>query len=459
MSLHTIKKGLELPINGAPEQILHPAKAPKTIALLADDYVGMKPTFRVKIGDAVKRGQTLFEDKKNPGVLYTAPGAGTIGAITRGERRAFRSITIELNDNERNDAVTDADMVTFSGHSGSDLASLTSKDVESLLIESGLWTAFRTRPFSKVPAPGSKPVALFVTAMDSHPLAPSMDVIAEGRQDDLDTGMLAVSKLCDGRAIYCKAPDMTMAPAAKTGVTIEEFAGPHPSGTAGLHIHTLEPVGRAKTVWSIGLQDLLAIGALFNTGKLDVSRIISLAGPGVERPRLLRSRLGAATNALVEGELKAGEQRIISGSVLSGRIATGEILGYLGRYHQQVSALTEGRERELFGWAAPGANKFSLLKVFLSKLSPNKKFDFTTTTNGSKRAIVPIGMYEKVMPLDILPTFLLRSLAVDDIGRAEELGCLELDEEDLALCTFVCPGKNDYGSMLRRNLNMIDKEL
>jgi Na+-transporting NADH:ubiquinone oxidoreductase subunit A len=226
----------------------------------------------------------------------------------------------------------------------------------------------------------------------------------------------------------------------------------------GLHIHTLDPVDRAKLVWHLGYQDVIAIGKLFAGGGLDVSRVIALAGPGVRQPRLLRTRLGASTDDLVQGELHDGEMRVISGSVLSGRAVGGEVHGYLGRYQQQISCLEEGRKREFLGWLTPGGDRFSTVNAFLSRLTPKKTFAFTTSSQGSHRAIVPIGMYERVFPLDIPPSFLLRSLAAGDIEYAQELGCLELDEEDLALCAFVCPGKHDYGPMLRQLLTTIEKE-
>ncbi len=458
MAVHVIKKGLDLPISGLPEQKVSDAPAPSRVALVADDYVGMRPTFFVQVGDPVKRGQVIFEDKKNPGVLFTAPGAGTLAAINRGAKRALQSVVVELNDNERQGRPADEDHAAFEHFTGKSAAELDAEAVEALLIESGLWTALRARPFSRVPAPHSRPHALFVTAMDTNPLAPGMDVIAEGRDADLAAGLQALKKLCDGTVYFCKAAGSRVAPPAGAPVSVEEFQGPHPSGLPGTHIHLLDPVSRNKTVWHIGLQDVLAVGALFQTGKLDVARVVALAGPPVKHPRLLRTRLGASIDVLTEGEFAGGEMRVLSGSVLSGRQASGEIHGYLGRYHQQVSVLAEDREQEFLGWMMPGKEKFSVTNLFLSKLAQGKRFAMTTTRNGSTRAMVPIGVYERVMPLDIIPTFLLRSLYVKDIERAEELGCLELDEEDLALCTFVAPGKVEWGPLLRENLTIIEKE-
>lgn len=457
MAVHVIKKGLDLPITGEPEQKVSDAAAPGKVALMAADYVGMRPTFFVQVGEPVKRGQVVFEDKKNPGVLFTAPGAGTLSAVNRGAKRALQSVVIDLNENERQGRPADADHAAFEQYTGKSPVELDDAPVEALLIESGLWTALRTRPYSKVPAPQSRPHAIFVTAMDTHPHAPDLAVIAEGRDADMLAGLQALKKLC-GTVYFCKAPGAKVGPPEGAGVTVEEFQGPHPSGLPGTHIHLLDPVSRHKTVWHVGLQDVLAMGVLFNTGKLDVARVVSLAGPPVKQPRLLRTRLGAALDEVLGDELEDGEVRVISGSVLSGRAGRGEIHGYLGRYDQQVSVLAEDREQEFLGWMMPGKEKFSITNLFLSRLSPGKKFAMTTTRNGSPRAMVPIGLYEAVMPLDIIPTFLLRSLYVQDIERAEELGCLELDEEDLALCTYVAPGKVEWGPLLRENLAIIEKE-
>ena len=244
--------------------------------------------------------------------------------------------------------------------------------------------------------------------------------------------------------------------------SVISFDGPHPAGLAGTHIHLLDPVGSGKkTVWTIGYQDVIAMGLLFTTGELPTVRVIALAGPQVEKPRLLRTCAGASVEELCAGELKAGDNRIISGSVLGGRKASGAF-AWLGRYHNQISVLAEGREREFMGWLSPGARKHSVLGIYLSSLFRNKQkknpLPMTTNTNGSPRAMVPVGSYEQVMPLDILATPLLRYLIVGDTDNAQKLGCLELDEEDLALCSYVCPGKYEYGPILRDNLNRIEKE-
>lgn len=450
-----IKKGLDLPIAGEPEQKIDAAPAPRRVALLADDYVGMKPTMYVREGDQVQRGQLLFDDKKTPGVRFTAIASGTVVAVNRGDRRAFQSVVIELNDSERSGSATS---ISFEAYTGKPVAQLDQAQSKALLLESGLWTALRSRPFGRVANPADTPAAIFVTAMDTNPLAASVETVLAGNEKAFTAGLEALAKLIDGPVHVCKAPGSSIPTPAGGQISVSEFAGPHPAGTPGVHIHMIKPVSRARSAWYVGYQDVIAIGILFLEGVLFVDRVVSFAGPAVKKPRLLLTRLGAAIDDLSAGELVDGEVRVISGSVLSGRKAEGEIFGYLGRYHLLVSALREDREREILGWLAPGWNKFSLTNVYASKLIPGHKFRFTTSTNGSPRAMVPIGLYEKVMPIDIMPTQLLRALLMQDTETAEELGVLELDEEDVALCSFVCPGKSDYGPLLRKVLTTIEKE-
>ncbi|MCB1035570.1 MAG: Na(+)-translocating NADH-quinone reductase subunit A [Acidobacteria bacterium] len=457
MGQHKIRKGLDLPILGQPEQKVSDAPPPRRVALLGADYVGMKPTMHVAAGDTVRRGQLVFQDKKIPGVRFTAPASGRVSAINRGARRAFQSLVIELDEGELAGRGAGS-QVRFENFTGKDAESLSRDQVRELLVESGLWTSLRARPFGRTADPATTPHSIFVTAIDSQPLAADPAVALDGREEDFRIGLKALSRLTDGPVFLCKASGSAIPSADGSGLRVEEFSGPHPAGTAGLHIHVLDPVDRRKLVWHLGYQDTAAIGHLFATGELDVRRVVSVAGPAVKAPQLVRSRLGASIDELLAGRLAEGEMRILSGSVLSGRRASGEVLGYLGRYHQQISVVREDRSREFLGWVAPGAKKFSTVSAFASALTPGRKFDFTTTTYGSDRAMVPIGMYEKVMPMDIMPTFLLRALYVGDVERSEELGCLELAEEDLDLCTFVCPGKTEWGPKLRQVLTTIEKE-
>ena len=448
MGLTKIKKGLTLPITGDPEQVISESNIPKRVAVLGDDYTGMKPTMEVKVGDRVKLGQVLFSDKKMPAVKYTSPGAGKVIEINRGEKRHFLSVVIELDGNEE---------ITFQSYSETKLDSLTRKEIVDQLLDSGLWTSLRARPFSRVANPDVQPHSIFITAMDTNPLAPDVDKIIEGNKPNFITGLKILSRLTEGKLHLCKSPAAKIPVNGVDRLNIEEFDGPHPAGNVGTHIHFLDPVGRNKTIWHISAQDVISVGILFSTGKLNTERIVSLAGPGVKNPRLIRTRMGAAISDIVEGELNEGDNRVISGSVFMGHSAEGPV-NYLGRYHQQISVLVEWRDRKFFGWLSLGSNLFSVKRILISSLTPKKKFNFTTALQGGKRAIVPSGSYEKVMPLDILPTYLLRALAVSDVEESEALGCLELDEEDLSLCTFVCPSKIDHGINLRRTLTIIEKE-
>jgi Na+-transporting NADH:ubiquinone oxidoreductase subunit A len=447
----TIKKGLDLPITGGPKQVIDKGNEVKTVAVLGTDYVGMKPTMLVSEGDTVKLGQILFSDKKNPGVNFTAPGAGKIKAINRGAKRALQSVVIELSGDEQ---------VTFAQYKEADLAGLTEEQVKENLLQSGLWTTLRTRPYGKIPSVDTKPRSIFVTAIDTSPLAADPAVIIKARSNDFTNGLAVIARLTDGKVYVCKKAGADIAVGNTPSVQVAEFSGPHPAGLPSTHIHFIDPVNADKVVWHLDYQAVIAIGALFTTGKLNVEKVVSLAGPTVKNPRLVRTRVGANTDDLVKGELEDVENRVISGSALYGHQAS-DWAAYLGCYSNQVSVLLEGRARELFGWIVPGKDKYSALDVYINSRQDRKSgrlFPLTTTKNGSNRAIVPVGVYETVMPLDILATPLLKSLIVGDSDNAQLLGCLELDEEDLALLTFVDPGKHDFGPVLRANLTKIEKE-
>ncbi|MBX9914437.1 MAG: Na(+)-translocating NADH-quinone reductase subunit A [Pseudomonadaceae bacterium] len=443
-----IKRGLDLPIAGQPSQHIEAARSCTSVALLGCDYLGLKPSMSVQEGERVKRGQVLFVDKSTPGVLFTAPAAGVIKAINRGAQRVLQSVVIELDG-------ADEPAVSFACYPREQLAELTAQAVRDNLLESGLWTALRSRPFSKVPAIDAVPSSIFVTAIDTQPLAADPLLVISQYADDFANGVQLLSRLA--KVFLCKAVGAELPAEQLPGVQVAAFSGPHPAGLPGTHMHFLDPVSIHKSVWQIGYQDVIAIGKLFTTGQLWVERVVALAGPVVNKPRLLLTRLGANLDELSAGQLHEGLNRVISGSVLGGRTARGP-LAFLGRYHQQVSCLHEGDERELLHYLRAGVNKHSVLNIFVSKLHAAKRFAFDTSTNGSPRAMVPVGNYEQVMPLDILPTQLLRYLIVGDTEMAQKLGCLELDEEDLALCTYVCAGKYEYGPILRDNLSRIEKE-
>lgn len=445
----TLKCGLTLPIMGVPAHSIRPASPVSQVAIIGDDSIGMKPTMEVQVGNRVKTGQLLFTDKRNPGVKYTSPGCGKVIAIHRGPKRKFESIIVDL---------TGEAAVSFIDTPDQPVAGLTPAAIRTTLIDAGLWSAFRTRPYGKVPAIEAMPAALFVTAIDSEPLSAPPELIINRFPDQYRRGLeILVRLLEEVPRHYCTARRDLLLAEQVEGYQCWSFSGPHPAGLASTHIHCLEPVHEKKSVWHIGYQDVIGIGHLFLTGQLLTERIIALGGAGVREPSLVESRVGANLEELCRGELGDAKLRIISGSVLSGRSAS-DVHGFLGRYHNQVSVLPDSSGRSLFNWALPGSNRFSVKPVFSSALNKLLQLEMNTALWGGRRAIYPLGTYEDVMPLDIIPTYLLKAIAVRDTEKAKLLGCLELIEEDLAPCGFVCPGKNTFGTLLREVLTDIELE-
>ena len=443
-----VRRGLDLPVQGAPRQEVGEGPAIRHVGIVGRDYPGMKLGPTVDVGDRVALGEPVLRDRGDARIVCTAPAAGVVTAINRGERRVLQSLVIRVEG--------DAE-VTFDPYRRDDLPGIGRETITSQLCDAGLWPSLRARPYNRVAVPGTVPFAITVTAMDSNPLAPDPTLAIGQAADDFRDGVLLLSQLTDGMVYVCTTPGSPVPVPGLPHVIEADFAGPHPAGLPGTHIHMLCPAGQHRTVWHVGYQDVIAIGRLFTTGRLPVDRVVSLGGPMLRDPRVVRTRVGASLEELLAGELLPGELRLISGSLLGGAAVT-SWGAYLGRYDNQVTVLPEGREREFLGWIVPGSHKFSVSNAFLSALKRRLPFRFTTNQNGSPRAMVPIGIYEKVMPLDILPTPLLRALLVRDIESSIALGALELAEEDLALCSFVCPSKHDFGPVLRSVLDEIHKE-
>tara|TARA_Y100000748_G_scaffold38396_1_gene28370 strand:- start:370 stop:1722 length:1353 start_codon:yes stop_codon:yes gene_type:complete len=446
-----IKKGLNIPINGEPTEDINVSKNCRSVAILGDDYVGMKPTMFVEEGEEVKLGQPLFEDKKNPGVIFTSPAGGKVESINRGERRALQSVVIEISKTEQS--------VEFNSYSDTEISQVSTEEIRKQLIDSGMWTSFRTRPYSKIPNINSLPANLFISALDTQPLSPNPEFIINLKIEDFNFGLKVLRKLLDC-PIHISFGDNSSLPINEDdNINLHTFSGPHPAGLVGTQMHFISPASLSNINWSLGYQDVIAIGELFKTGQINVQRIVSIAGPQVINPSYFQTRLGACTDEITAGELTQRENRIISGSVISGREAIGPY-AYLGRYHNQISVVAEpnSKDREFMNWLTPGPRKFSKIPLFLSSLFPNKIFKFKALMNGSDRPIVPIGVYEEVLPLKVLPAMLLRNVVLMDTEKIQALGGLELDEEDLSLCSFVCPGKYDFGSLLRAGLTKIELE-
>ena len=444
----SIKKGLDLPIPGAISSTnIHDIVPTHNVAIIGEDYQGLKPTMLVAEGDKVVLGQPLFEDKKNPGVLICAPVSGTVEKIARGEKRRLLSVVIRPEEGEA---------VVFEAFGDDAAKKLSREEIVKHLVACGLWASFRTRPFSKIPAIDSVPHSIFVNAMDSNPLAIDPALAMQGRDADLLTGLAIMQALSGGQVHLCRRRETSVPTHYLNRLEIHDFAGPHPAGLVGTHIHFIDPVGAGKTVWHLGVQDLLAIGKFFRSGILEMQRLVAVAGPGVKKPYIARAIRGTAMMDLLADNLHDGEQRVISGSALSGRQVHDDT-AYLGAYDQQVTVLPEGRESYFLGFLRPGFGWFSRTNAYIGKFLKSP-MQFNTSLRGSPRPIVPIGVYEEVMPLDILPTLLVKARIVKDTDTAINLGALELDEEDLALMSFVCPGKHDFGAILRENLTLIEQE-
>jgi Na+-transporting NADH:ubiquinone oxidoreductase subunit A len=446
MTNFSLKRGLDIPILGSPEQKIYDGRKPKTLAVMGTDFKGLKPKMLISEGDKVEKGTPLFCHKDFPEIIFVSPCKGYVESINRGERRILLSVVIavqSLSDNGTN-------YIKLHNKPKSE-----KEFVKKCLLDSGLWSSFLTRPYSKIPPPNSEPSSIFITAIDTEPLCPDVDLIINNNFDAFEEGVKKISLLTKGEIFICKKKNSQIK--IKNFETFS-FDGPHPAGLAGTHMHFLDPPNSTKTVWSIGYQDVIAIGKLFLTGFLNIERIISICGPLAKSPRLIKTYMGASLNDLLENEfLNDDPCRIISGSVLSGNIAEDQ-LSFLGRYSRQITLIKEDKEKISFGWIKPQPNKFSVMPVLISALKTSKLFNLTSNLNGGRRAMVPTGIFETLMPQDFLPTQLLRSLIVMDTDVAQSLGALELDEEDLALVTFACPAKYEYGSALRDSLEKIEKE-
>lgn len=418
----TIRKGMDLALPGAPGPTIETGPSLRQVALLAADFPQVRPRLAVHEGDRVRVGETLFTDRRHPRLRFTSPASGVVSRILTGEQRPLRSIVI---------AVDGDDAQPFPLPDASRIATTRREDVEELLLASGLWTTLRTRPFGSIPVPGTQPADVFVTAIDTHPLAPRPEAIVAGRGSEFALGLAALARLTQGRVYVCQAPGPDLPRPDEPRIVVARFDGPHPAGLPGTHIHLLAPVSRERMVWHVGYQDVIAMGSLLMTGTLPVERVVALAGPAVRRPRLLRTRLGAALWEILRDELEeegdgtSGRFQVISGSVLAGRTVTPEE-GYLGARDRQICVLP-----------ARGAA------------------DWVPVHGSRPRAFVAVPAYDRVLPMDIPPAPLLRALLLEDDEAAVELGALELDEDDLALLGFVCPSRQDYGPLLRAALSRI----
>ncbi|MEL6643761.1 MAG: Na(+)-translocating NADH-quinone reductase subunit A [Pseudomonadota bacterium] len=446
MKRFALKRGLDIPIEGAVQDGAITPATTRYVGILGDDYQGLKPRILVEEGAAIGAGAPVMFHKDLPEAQIVSPVSGRVSRINRGARRRLVSIEIEADTNA-------AEPVDFSDVGGDGDADA----IAEKLCAAGLWTSFRTRPYSKVPAADSRPAAIYVTAMDTEPLAPDPVPIIADEAEAFVKGLECVAALSEGATYLCHVEGADIPGGDVAGVEAAAFSGPHPVGLAGTHMHFLEPPDSTKTVWTIGYGDVLAIGRLFLTQRFDGTRVIALAGPICASPRLVRTTVGASMIELCDQDLPSDRQaRLISGSVLSGRSGQAQS-AYLGRYARQVTLIEEDTKQIPMGWIRPMFEKYAVQPVLGSALA-QKTYPLTSNMNGGRRAMVPLGTFEELMPQDFLPTQLLRALLVMDTDQAQALGALELDEEDLGLAGFACPAKYEYGMALRDCLTKIEIE-
>lgn len=447
-TLIRLRKGLNIRLAGKAEKILLPEVPVTRFGVRFADFPGLVARLEVQEGDKVMCGSVLFHDKSFPEIKYVSPVSGVVREIIRGEKRLLTEVIIEHEGAERIDFGSGAPL------------SLTREQVKEKLLSSGLWPVLRQRPYHIVARPGVVPRDIFISAFDTAPLAPDLDfVMANTHGGFLQTGIDALSRLTDGKVHISQEASGTRVAEFKNlkNVEFHRFSGPHPAGNVGVQIHHIAPVSKGEVVWTLDMQDVVAIGRLFATGFHDRERIITLAGPGAQHRKYHRIRPGASVAGILKGNLGDGNLRVISGNVLTGKKISPE--GSLGFYDNMVTVIPEGDYHELLGWAAPGLKKFSYWRTFVSKLIPQREYQLDTNLHGGHRAFVVTGHYENVLPMDIYPMHLLKAILAGEIELMENLGIYEVAEEDFALCEYIDPSKTEIQEIIRNGINLMIKEM
>lgn len=438
----TIKKGLDIPLKGMADQQCKQVVA-ANYSIKPTDFIGIVPKLLVNVDDVVSIGTPLFYSKANERIQFTAPVSGTIIDIKRGEKRVIQEITIKADGKKTQNAAL--------------VQKTDSKEsIIDTLLDSGLWPMIRQRPYQIVANPVDEPKAIFISGFDSAPLAPDYDFIAKDKLPQIQAAIDNLKKLTNG-AVYLSLRNANSPLSNLQNVEINYFQGPHPAGNVGTQIHHLNPINKGEVVWTVNLLDLIIIGNYFQTGILDFSKTIALTGPSVQRPQYYQITLGQSISELVESNVDSGNLRYISGNVLTGTHINKT--GYLGFYDHQITVIPEGDFYEFVGWIMPGLNKFSLSRTFFSWLMPKKKYALDTNYHGELRNFVVTGQYEKVFPWDILPVELIKAIIIGDIELMEKLGIYEVCEEDFALCEYVCTSKIESQQLVRKGIEMIQKEM
>ncbi len=447
MGVFKLKKGYDIPLQGIAERRLE--KAPKTtsVAVQPIDFRGLRPAMKVEAGDTVKRGSILFVDKQNPEILFRSPAAGTVREVVRGERRAIQRVIIDVSSDSAE---------SFDKYTAEQIKALSAGQAKEILLNSGLWPTIRQRPFSKIATVDASPKSIFISAVDSAPLQAETDMLVAGQEKNFQLGIQMLSKLTEGK-INLSASASTKAFFSNiSGIELHEFSGPHPAGNVGVQIHHIDRIQAGEKVWYLSPRHVVQIGKFLSTGEYPGSKAYALTGSELEKRHYVSATEGALISDLVPADLDKSKQRVISGNVLTG--AKCSSLGYVGFYDDMITIIPELEGRRFFGWLRLGMNANSFWPIFLSKLTPKKKLSPTTDMNGEERAFVSTGKYEKVLPMDVLPVHLCKAILVEDIELMEQLGIYEVDAEDLALCSYICPSKIEFGDIILKGIETMEKE-
>ena len=438
-----IRKGLDLPVEGAAERCVADMRDVLTCAVKPTDFVGLTPRLLVAENDKVKAGEALFCDKNDERIRFTSPVSGVVKAVVRGEKRRILEVVVEKDEN-------------MSEHHASFEITENPEDIKKVLLQCGLWTMLRQRPFGTVANPDDEPKNIFVSAFSSAPLAPDYDFVMQGREEFLKKGLEALTKLTKGKVHVCFRPNQQLAERLQTQnskLQTHFVKGPHPSGNIGTQIAHIDPINKGDVVWTMNIQDVAVLGELVSTGVYNPEKIVAVAGPNVVNPQYYKVKAGACLKDIDFKE----NSRVISGNVLSGnKIDSG---GFLGAYDDLISVIPEGDYYDFMGWLMPGFRKFSFSRTFLSGFLPKMmRWKFDTNTHGDQRPLVFTGDFERVFPFDIYPTQLIKACVIGDIELMENLGIYEVEPEDFALCEFVDVSKTDIQQIIREALERLRKE-
>ena len=442
-----IKKGLNIPLKGKVKTDFLQVEKSKLFSLIPDNFIGVIPKPLVKPDEFVKAGSPIFYHKDNPEIKFASPVSGKVLAINRGERRKILNIVIEADGKDE-----------YVQNQVKEVGSLSREEIIKLMLDNGLWPFVLQRPYGTIANPSDKPKAVFISGFDSSPLAPDLNILLNGEENNFQKGINVLAKLTEGKVhLGLNAKSQNTFFSKIQNVEITKFSGPHPAGNVGVQIHHVSPMNKGETVWVVRPEDIVVIGKFFGKGIYDVSRVIALAGSEVKNTGLCKVISGASMSSIVGGNLTEKKNRIISGNVLTGSLSS--IDGFLGFYDRMITVIPEGDYSEFLGWAMPGLKKFSNSRAFVAFLTPKKEYSLDTNYHGAERAFVITGEYEKVVPMDILPQHLIKAALIEDIELMENLGIYEVVEEDLALCEFVCTSKFEVQAILRKALDFVKNEM